>query len=164
MFELAYTALRGPGVNVLTRWVEVRRSCIALRPVDECRQRFFEATGPTVDDTLRPLTLELLERHADHNLVRCTIVVMGKRCEATATTSIDEAGRVVHELVAGAAAGGRIEISFEAEGPGITRVDARLRLPLRGLDAVIYPLIVWGVGRALDDAVSENVAGLEFSR
>ena len=164
MFESSYAYAPGSGVNVLTRWVEVRRSCIALRPEEECRRRFLEAVGPTVDDAVRPLMMELLERHGDHNVVRCTIIVMGKRCEAIARTSLDAAGRVVHDLVEGATAGGRIVISFEAEGPGITRVDAHLRLPLRGVDALIYPLIAWGVGRALDEAVSENVAGLEFSR
>jgi hypothetical protein len=154
----------GVEVEMLIRWIDVRRSCIALRPEFECRHRFFEATGPTVDDAVRPLTMELLERHRDYNLVRCTIMVVGKTCEAIARTTLDAAGRVVHELVEGAAVGGRIIIAFEAEGPGITRVDAHLRLPLRGFDALMSPLIGWGVGRALDEAVAENVAGLEFNR
>ena len=83
---------------------------------------------------------------------------MKKRDELVLYATPD--GRVIQEFLAGDFAGGGIELHIRADGDG-TELEAVLTAPLRGLNALLRPLIKRTVEKLVDQALEEDRIDLE---
>lgn len=142
-------------------WIEFTDRCTIRRPIDVVRAHFVDIQHHIDHDVHKAVRYEITGRKGDRICSRTTLSVLGQQLVDEVEYYIDARGDVVQEFVGGKNKGGTLIVSFQEESPGVTRALARVRVPVRGLDRLLKPLIAWAFRRVLAQAISEDVADIE---
>ena len=136
--------------------------CVIRRPLEVVRAHFLDFDHHIAKDVHKGIEYTLLER-GQRQRVRARMKILGitKTDEALVYQDID--GSVVQEFVKGDFAGGEIRVRFKAEGAGVTRLDASVRAPLRGLNKLLKPIIHRIFIKLTEKTIEEDRLDLENS-
>jgi hypothetical protein len=141
--------------------IEVQREKRFRRTPDVVRCHFLDMHHHLAHDVHQGVRYQILEEQPGRLRLTQDFKVLGMAKHDEVVLYATSDGRVVQEFLIGDFAGGGIELRFEPLGDDGTILRAVLRAPLRGMNALMAPLIKWQVGKITDRALEEDRRDLE---
>ena len=130
-------------------WLELTDTSTIRRPPSVVRSQFADIQHHADHEVHKALRYEPLGTRDGRQRARTTLNLFGARLVDEIELYVDAQGDVVQDFVAGRNVGGRITVHVDEVSPGVSRVTTHVRLPLRGPDRLLRPLIAWAFRRVL---------------
>lgn len=142
--------------------VVVRRySGVIDRPIDEVRAQYCDMkyhVAQNVHTDIRFRIHDVTEKACHFSQ---EISLAGMRQIDELVNTVLPNGDLRSEFVSGVNEGGILRVHFEEPSASATRVTAELRVPLRGMKALLAPILGAAAQRALEKAFSQDKRDLE---
>jgi hypothetical protein len=141
--------------------LEVSQTITIDRPADVVRRQFADVAHHQATGVHRGIRFEVIDddgqRCRYRQVSRVGLLHLTQELELPHT---DE-GPLVNTVTRGQFQGGTITFVVEAGGKGHSTVEARVASPMRGLEALMLPVLRSKVRRTLARALAEDKADLE---
>ncbi|MGA9278534.1 SRPBCC family protein [Ilumatobacter sp.] len=141
--------------------LDVRRSISIAAPADIVRRQFADVAHHAETNLHRGVRFEVLnEDGARCHYRQVTRVGPVRITQELELERLDE-GPLINTVISGQFAGGTITFDVQPDGADRSTVEARLDAEVRGLDAVVAPLLRRSVRRAFARGLEEDRNDLE---
>ena len=138
----------------------IRQHCIIRRPIDVVRAHFLDFDHHIENGVHKGVHYTVIER-GPRQRIRQSFRVLGLPKTDELIAYCDDDGSVVNDLIKGDFAGGRIRVAFSKEGETATRVEATLSAKLRGINALLAPVVRRVAEKLTIQALEEDRVDLE---
>jgi hypothetical protein len=141
--------------------LEIDRGCVIKRPIEVVRSHFLDFDHHIARGVHAGVRYQVLSASGGKQRVRQMIRVLGLPKVDVIEVGLDGDGNVRQDFLEGDFAGGHIEVHFRALDATTTELRAQLRAPLRGLNALMAPIVRRVVEKLTEQAIREDQDDLE---
>jgi hypothetical protein len=142
---------------------ELRRDCVVNRPSEVVRAHFLDFDHHIEHGVHAGVHYTVLDRLGEgaRQRVRSAFKVLGMNKVDEVIAYLDGSGDVVQEFVKGDFVGGTIRVHFVPRADGATHLIVQLRVPLRGMNRLLAPIVKSTVVKLTQQALEEDRRDLE---
>ena len=144
--------------------LDVQRSISIAAPSDVVRRQFGDVAHHAETGVHRGVRFEVIDDHPARCRYRQISRVGPIRLVQELELDRHRDGQLVNTVVRGQFEGGSISFDVQPNGADRSTVRARLQADVRGLAALVAPVLRHNIGRALDRALAEDREDLESGR